>query len=127
MLKTVALIFAAISVVGCSTVPVEYLKPKNTNTPMLTIAVDTGAHWGPCTVLVLVDDKKIGVVNGGTVNHFPIALGKRKVTGWLGGDQIFNPICMNKQLTHIVHVDGDGVVFRAGIASSDQFIFDQVE
>ena len=107
------------ALVGCSTVPTPI---PTTTGPAVVVVRDTGFVGGGCTFDVLVDGEIVGEVKAGQTVIKLVSNGKHRV-----GIDNSTAMCPNVKMSKVVVVSGEPVVFRVGITSNFQTIFDQVE
>ena len=114
-----AVFLSALSFSGCSTVPVPV--PQFSGS-VIAVVRDTGFFGAGCTFAVLIDGEIVGKVNAGETVAKKVDSGKHRVA-------IDNttPICTNVKMSKVVDIAGSPAVFRIGITSDGQTIFDQVE
>lgn len=105
-------------VTGCSTVPVQ---PPDLSGPAIVVTRDKGFTASGCRFTVLVDGKSIGQVGAGQSVSSPVSSGSHRV-------EIVNAtaVCPNVQMSDVVEVADLPVVFRIGITSNFQVIFNRV-
>lgn len=105
--------------VGCSTVPTPI--PRTTG-PAIVVVRDTGLFGSACTFDVLVNGKVVGQIKAGETVIKVVSNGKHRV-----GIDNSTAMCPNVKMSKVVEVTGEPVVFRIGLTSNTQVIFDQVE
>ena len=99
-------LLAAISLVGCSAVPV--------GGPAIIIVRDAGYIGSDCTQSVILDGKMAGSIKSGASLIIPSTNGKHNVTIYFGGE-------CNVTKSLIVELkDNDSAILRSG-SSSDNF------
>jgi len=111
---------------GCSTVPQPITRVDG---PTIMVIRDTGFLGSGCDYAVFLNDARIGkVAAGGTVSvvvkpgEYSVRIGSGiyEETGKMGA------LCGNITMTHFVKVDKNPVIFRMGITSTGQVIFDRI-
>lgn len=105
--------------VGCSTVPTPI--PRTTG-PAVVVVRDAGFVGSGCTFDVLVDGEIVGEVKAGETVIKVVSNGKHRV-----GIDNSTAMCPNVKMSKVVVVTGEPVIFRVGITSNFQTIFDQLE
>jgi hypothetical protein len=108
-----------VALVGCSTVPTPI--PRATG-PAIVVVRDTGFVGSGCTFDVLIDGEVVGQVKAGQTVIKVVSNGKHRV-----GIDNSTAMCSNVKMSKVTEVAGEPVVFRIGITSNFQVIFDQVE
>ena len=108
-----------VALVGCSTMPTPI--PRATG-PAIVVVRDTGFVGSGCTFDVLVNGEVIGQVKAGQTVIKVVSNGKHRV-----GIDNSTAMCSNVKMSKVVEVTGEPVVFRIGITSNFQTIFDQIE
>ena len=119
MRNLVGLLAALSGLAGCSTAPTTV--PKFNGATVVFVR-DYGFLAGGCTFDAMIDGEVVGGLEAGKTISRSVAPGKHRVA-------IDNStaLCPNVKMSKVVDVAADPVVFRVGITSNMQVIFDQLE
>lgn len=119
MNRLVVAFLILVTISGCSTTPTAF--PK-TSGPAIVVVRDTGFVGSGCKFEILVDGESVGEVGAGQMVVKNVQDGQHRVA-------INNTttLCSNVKMSKVVEVKGSPAVFRIGVTSNFQTIFDQVE
>ena len=104
---------------GCSTVPVVI--PKVTGSAIVVVR-DAGFTGGGCTFAVFIDGEQAGTIDAGQNLIKQVQRGRHIVS-----IDNTSALCANLKMSRVVEISDLPGVFRIGMTSNFQVIFDQVE